>query len=1119
MTSSSPDCGFAPLHVHTDASVLDGLGHVQDYVDRAVELGLGSMCATDHGSLANARALNTSCRRAGIKPIIGMEAYISIGSRFEHNSLRAVDLGGEGEKTKDYEHLTLIAATPTGWRNLVTIHNLGWQTAWKGKSRADYELLAQHHEGLICLTGCLGGPVLGPAARGRMDQAEANLDRLITIFGAERTFVELMEHSIAEESAILPGVAALADRKGIRCVATCDSHYVRSDQALAHDAWLAKQRGTTVADPSRWRFHGCGYHLLGEGEMRALRPEPWWSRAVSNTMLVEQMVQPDVLGPTSMRLPTPPVPDSYDGDLVAWVVDWARHGAAERYGTPMPEQVRDRLNTEMRVFKRLGMVGYAALVGEMISWARTRGILVGPGRGSSAGSCLLYCLGITDIDPLESGTLFERFLDPERAGMPDVDTDFERGRRDEVYQHLVEIYGVDRVARLGTTGRAGAKAALKDAARQLGVSASWVGRLTKTIPGVGAQIPSISSLLADPVGERFRQILASCPTAPDHLTDLARGFEGTATSVGIHACGVIVSSEPLTDLIPIRIDAATGERIACWDGPECEQTGLVKLDLLGLRTLDQVRTACRIAGIDTSDIPRGRDVSPQDPVWGLLAAGDTGSVFQLESGGIRDLARRLAPRSEGDITALGALYRPGPMGTDMHTDYAERRNGRQEVSYRAFTDDADEAIGLDAILGPTHGLVVYQETMMRLGTTVGGFTASGTNRLRKAVSKKQQDVIDALGEEFVSGAVLSRNADGLPKQAFRTETAQHLWSAIEAAGRYAFNLSHAVAYGRITFWTAWLKAHHPAALGAATLAVTDTESRRAEAIGWMRERGIEVAAPDIQRGQIATTALDDRTVVLGLSEIKGVGSIARILVEHRPADGWPSIAVMVKACKDAGQPLTSLALESLAKAGALDSFGPRAGLVLALRALARGAEVTVPEVEYMPATRAVVQRQVLDTVSDDPLADPDALAALHVWRDSAGRNARRLHVVEAMRAGERVTVAAQVVACEDKAGETWRLRVLTLGDGPRRVEAAFWNERKDEIDHILAGQVVVVAGTVRTRSVPDADGGPDTVVRSLSATSLWIPDIPTGTTRPFAHSGIDEALERLCELSVPAAHQ
>lgn len=1058
---------FTPLHIHTDASLLDGIGAASRYVAKAKQLGLSAMSITDHGSLAGVPAMVAACKAQGLKPIVGMEAYVAIGSRFEHNSLETLGVDADGEKAKFNEHLTLIAATKTGWRNLVALHNESWRSVWRGKPRIDFELLAAHSEGLICLTGCLGGPVLGPMVQGRPAKAEANLKQIIDIFGPHHTFVEIMEHGIKHESAALADVVALADRLGVKCVATCDSHYVDEADARAHEAWLAKQRRMTLADKARWRFPGGGYHLMGEADMRALRDEPWWGQAVSNTADVEQLVQDDVMPDFRLRLPQPPVPEEYDS-LRSWVVDWAKEGAQQRYGSSTKPEVRQRLNEEFKVFKAKGMVGYAALVGEMIAWARAQGILVGPGRGSGGGSMLLYCLGITDVDPLESGTIFARFLDPERDGLPDVDTDFERGRREEVYQHLVDVYGSANVVRLGTDMICGTKAALKDACTQLGIAPSWANKLTKTIPGVGDDIPSIEQLLSADVGAEFRKVLATCPGEAPAMTGLAKSFEGVRSAMSIHACGVIVSDEPLGDLVPMRLDGDTGSWVTTWDGPTCEAMGLVKLDLLGLRTLDQIQATCQAVGIGVNQVPRGRDVDETDPVWQMLERGESASVFQLESGGMADLCMRLAPRSEDDLTALGALYRPGPMGTGMHLDYADRRNGRAEVSYGRFTSDPAEAQVLNEVLGRTFGLIVYQETIMDLGRIVGGFTASQTNELRKAVAKKHPEEIERLGHAFVAGASSPTDADGNPKRMFATATARRIWEAIESAGRYSFNKSHSVAYGRITFTTAWLKAHYPAAFGAATLAVTEREDKRVAAMGWMKRMGIQIAPPRINEAYTQTAATDEHTVMIGLGEIKGVGKVAQAIVAERERGGrYKSVTDLVQRVGESGLSLKGGDVEALIKAGALDEFGPRGGLLCAAKALMK-APVAVPDFDSEPVARGQAQLSVLGvSTGSGPLEDEQVAQAVRAWRHPGGAKAKRLRALEHAQVGDFVAVAGVVTAVERKIGPTWRLRLLHLSEGEHYLEAALWGQLCDETSHLVPGSVVVAWGVMRRKSNED----------------------------------------------------
>lgn len=1347
--------GYVALHVHTGGSILDGLGMPDDYAVRAKELGQEGISITDHakGGFTLVPSMVAACRAQGIKPILGIEGYLAIGSRFSPRELRQDAIGGEGQKTKFYEHITLIAATPTGWRNLVKINNESWRTVKSGYPLMDWDLIEAHNEGIICLTGCVGGPVLSQAVRGRMDRAEAALDRIVSIFGVDRTFVEVMHHGIAEEDAVVPAVMELAASKGLKCVATADCHYVRPEQAQAHEAWLAKQRKKKLSDTDRWTFHGSGYYLMGEDEVRALDDSPAWQEAVSNTTLVADLVADEVLPPKKMRLPIPPVPEQFadeEDPLTAWVIDWAISGPFGLRvrghmlpGDHIPPERADRLNSELSVFQRLGMVGYALQVAEMIQWAKDQGIVVGPGRGSGAGSLLLYYLGITDVDPLEVGTLFERFLDPEREGMPDVDSDFERGRRDEVWQHLVDMYGEANTCRLGTLGISKTKASIKSAGSQYGIADEKMNRLTKKIPD-GVTMSVLTSPSTDEereAGEQFRiglaeldqdassvrkvasltggalvaQVRAWLESASraaaaattdedkslafeqaekaartvlgdrasgdvDHdyqeavrllgtmkpndvvggsspseaVMALASDFEGVPANQSTHACGVIVSPDDLTDLVPMRLDVKkdkdTGEVhedwVTQWDGPTCEAMGLVKLDLLGLRNLDVVAHTCQYVGLDVADIPRGRDV-PGDVAWDMLGRGDTGSIFQLESSGMRELCTQMAPRNEADLSALGALYRPGPMGMGMHTSYANRRNGREAVSYDAYTSDPAEQEVLRGIMEETYGLAPYQETLMRMGAVVGGFTASGTNLLRKAISKKNAEKIRKVGEDFVAGAVLDHNAAGEPKLAFSRETAQRLWdNVIKPAGRYAFNKcvpgdtivvtgddrsmtiaelfrleagerpatlvaynrasgalepqaladvhdngvrpvwavnldgrptirstgnhrwlttegykrtdeltvldalvtadgaatvtrvaptgvvtrvydlemgpgtdhnfladgvvshnSHSVAYARTTWSTAWLKAHYPAAFGAATLAETKDEARRGSVLQWLDDRGITVLPPDVNHSDVSTSVPDDRSILLGLGEIKDVGKPARDIVAARPEGGYVSVRdVLDRYQARTGSKLTSKVLEAMAKAGALDAFGPRAGLVASVRAYSAGGEPTVPAVEYTPYVRSLVQTSVLGTATGGSIMDEPEVAAA-VWgttdeygnrtvgaQSANGRLPVRLKEAADSLAGRFVVTAGSIASIELKSSESWRRASIVLADGVDRLEVTCWGEQHDAVSSMIPGQVLLVAGKMKVDTFQVSsheDAGADDVddLQEVTRVSLGVREV------------------------------
>lgn len=1054
MSHDSPT--FTHLHVHGEKSFLDGLSRSGALARRAQELGMNAIALTDHGNLTGALSFARACQNEGIKPIIGEEFYLAIGSRFERNSITVKDgdlSSGEGEKTKRYEHITLIAYNKQGWENLVRLHNASHEEYWY-VPRIDYEMMEQYSEGIICLSGCLGGPVLGPLStyarwlslperaravgqrlQGRgydldalvgsivagqyenagdkdidqlralirekeqgygadgYERAKANLSRLVSIYGPDRVFVEIMEHGIEVESAALPHAVKLAGEFNLPLVATNDSHYTCEHDEPYHDAWLAVKVSKTgydaLNDPNRFRFNGHGYWLRSPQEMYSLRDEPWWKQACANTAIVANMVEDNVMPDSGIHLPKFPLPAGYN-DSRSLFIDLVKKGAQARYGDVLTEEVKQRLNYEMGIIDKLGLIDYFLIDRDVLEWAKSdytihdwitvhdtgveplertkkKPIVIGPGRGSAGGSAVMYCLGIIDVDPIRHQLYFERFLDPTRIGMPDVDTDFEKGRRDEAYHYLVARYGSGYIARLGAPQTKKTKAALKDSFKLFGFSETQLNKLTKLVPdhmGVGEIVDPSVSATAD-----VRAYLATFEDqeAVSKALEYAKSFEDLTSGESIHACGVLVSDREIDSFIPVRYnqkskDPCNDVRITSWDGHEVDSLGLLKLDLLGIRTLDMLREACdnasRLSGqpFTVDDIPDPNDVNNPavSATWAMLQRGKTASVFQLESSGMSDLIMSIAPRSWEHLTAAVALYRPGPMKANMHTKYADRLNERESVDYGIFSHQRrkDEIDVIYSILGETFGIPVYQEQAMALARDVAGFDDVGVNKIRKAISKKLADQFPVLEQMFIDGAVKNVSSDGRPKVAFDAQTARALWAAIEGSAQYSFNKSHSVAYAKVAFETAFMKANYPAAFGAAVLAHTDRtdEDKRRKILDSLEEEGIVVHPPDVNRSLVRTTAISSTDVVFGLGEIKDVASHAEDIVSLR-GEGYKDLNDLFVRTSP-----SVTVLQGLIEAGACDAFGPRMGMVSIIGALKVQPDIAIPNSEWGTITRWIGQK-------------------------------------------------------------------------------------------------------------------------------------------------------------------
>ncbi|OCI32785.1 DNA polymerase III subunit alpha [Oerskovia enterophila] len=1096
--------GFVHLHLHSEYSPLDGLGQLPDVVAAAAADGNPAVASTDHGTLSGAWKLDTLARQHDIKPIIGVEAYLAFGSRLARETGEVdpddednedVTSEGEGEdrrKTKrarQYMHLTLLAATPTGWSNLVRIVNESQSSAsfWS-KPRIDYDLLAANAEGIIVLTGCLGGPLayhlnratlMDSRAEAARDQVEArsqreqaaamrekarwHLDQIIDAVGSQNVYIEVMDHGIPAQARVTTELRKISEESGIALVATNDAHFVHADQGRAHEAWLAVSSKKTLSDPKRFHFHGHGHHMRTEAEMRALFDgADWWQEACDNTLVIAERCAARVLPEPKIRLPKFPTPAGFE-DSTAYMKHLVTQGAIRRYapeGTPadagssvLDAEVRARLNHEFEVIKGLGFVDYFLIVWDVIEWARTQGIRVGVGRGSAAGSVVSYCLGIVGVDPIRHGLLFERFLDFTRAELPDIDTDFEKGRRGEVLAYFAQRWGSDSVAQLGTFGIARTKAAIKDAARVL--DATTLGnRISSKVPSAGGKPLTFASLDDPSEGSaaEYRKVLAAAGAEGAEIIDLARDFEGTTRQPGLHACGVVLSDEPLTALIPTRRNRSkTAEvgapRITEWEGSDIEAYGLVKMDLLGLRTLDVISACVALVAQNTGEVVDPDALDPDSPshpershrAWQILQAGRTAGVFQLDSSGMTRLCEQVSPDSIDDLSALVALFRPGPLSAGMHERYAERKNGREQVSYDYLTTNPDEVAVIGQVLDQTFATVVFQEQLMQLGEVVAGFDAAERNRLRKAVSKKKADEVAAVRGLFMAGGVLDHHKDGTAKVAFSIPTLEQLWKTFEGSAAYLFNKSHSAAYAQVAYVTAYLKANWPHEYAAALLSVTEDDDKRFVTLVDLAAEGLTVLPPDVNLGQVSTSS-DGTSVRLGLSEVKGAGEDTAKIVAARDLGGpFTSLVDMMERSQ-----VSVTLVEALIEAGACDTFGPRLGLMMisrsfrstpaakpgaAPRPAAAVHHLPVPNAHWGVAQRAARQRATLGCVlGPPPLVTLSSQLRSVTVTGSRGESGRPtpLHRVRLQGDGTRADTIAMISAWAPRTYAGGRMVSLTL---------------------------------------------------------------------------------------------
>ena len=926
---------FVHLHQHTEYSMLDGAARIGDAVAAAVRDGQPAMGITDHGNMYGVLDFYKACQKEGIKPIIGTEAYMAHDARSERPPRRGKvdDSGGEVDGgRKLYYHLTLLAETNAGYKNLIQLASRAYMEGYYYKPRVDWEILEEHSEGLIATTGCLGGHVLQSLMNEGFDAALAKAARLQDIFGRDNLFVEIQDHGIPEQHRTNPHLLEIAKKIKAPLLATNDSHYVAQGDAVSHDALLCVQTGALMSDPERFKFHGDHHYLKSAEEMRYLFKEV--EVACDNSLWIAERANVEIeFG--NPQLPNFPLPEGFANDT-EYLEHLTFEGARARWGDQLPDTVVERLAYELKVIADMGFSSYFLIVWDLIDHARKQGIRVGPGRGSAAGCAVAYTLRITDLDPIKYDLLFERFLNPSRISMPDIDMDFDSRYRDEMIRYAAERYGRDRVAQIITFSTIKARAAVRDAARVLGYPYVVGDKVAKAMPPLmmGRDTPLAACLEKQPKYEEgyaraaeLRQMYAEDPEAKK-VIDVAKGLEGLRRQDGIHAAAVVITKDPLTDYLPIQRKPESGVPIeeapvvTQYEMKGVESLGLLKMDFLGLRNLDVITDTLALIkesrGVDV-DID---NVSLEDAAtFELLGRGDTIGVFQLEGSNMRDLIRRLAPTSFDDVAALVALYRPGPMAVNMHLDYADIKNGRKAVEY--FHPDAEE------LLADTYGLMIYQESVMRVSQKFAGFSLADADNLRKACGKKDHAIMEAERSKFESGVEATGYGTTLGKQ---------LFDIIAAFADYAFNKSHSFGYGFIAYQTAYLKANYPAEYLAALLTSVKTNLDKAAVyLAECRGMGIEVQVPDVNRSASDFTPLvavgedgtESRSILFGLSAVRNVGSgLVDLIVEERVKDG--PFADFHEFCQRVDVTvLNKKTIEALIKAGGFDSMGhPRQALLM-----------------------------------------------------------------------------------------------------------------------------------------------------------------------------------------------
>ena len=1075
--SGSQD-GFVHLHVHTEYSMLDGAARVDELVKEVARQEMPAIAITDHGNVFGAFDFNRKAIKAGVKPIIGIEAYVAPESRFTKSRVKWGD-GGEDDVSGGgaYTHMTLLAENNEGLGNLFRLASLASLEGYYYKPRMDRELISQYSKGIIATTGCPGGEIQTRIRMGAYKEAKRAAGELRDIFGKENFFLEIMDHGIEIENRVKADLLKLGKELGLPLLATNDLHYTKHEDASAHEALLCVQSGSTLADPKRFKFDNDEFYLKSAAQMRELFKDI--PESCDNTLLIAERCNITMREDEDL-MPRFEVPKGETED--SWLRKLATEGLLRHMGGSLTPEYQERLNYELDVMIKMGFPGYFLVVADLCEHAREVGIRVGPGRGSAAGSIVSYALGITALDPIKHGLLFERFLNPERISMPDIDLDFDERRRSEMIAYATQKYGEDRVAQIITYGTIKSKQALKDSTRVLGYPYAVGERLTKALPpAVMGKDISLGGVF-DPEDSRygeageFRSIYESDADAR-RVVDTARGLEGLKRQWGVHAAGVILSREPLLDVIPIHRREADGAIITQFDMGACEATGLLKMDFLGLRNLSVIDD-CLINIRNNAGVEVDLDNLTLDDAktFELLGRGDTLGVFQLDGGPMRALLRQMVPDSFEDISAVIALYRPGPMGVNAHTDYADRKNKRKPVE--SIHPELTEA--LSEILGDTYGLIVYQEQVMAIAQKLAGFSLGRADLLRKAMGKKNKDILD---KEYVNFET------GLAAGGFSQAAIKKLWETLIPFSDYAFNRAHSAGYGLVSYWTAYLKANFPTEYMAALLtSVRDDKDKSALYLNECRRMGIKVVPPDVNESESGYTPVGG-DIRFGLTAIRNVGeNVVASITTSRVAKGRYTSFGDFLAKVDANV-CNKKTIDSLIKGGAFDSLGhPRKGLTLisleaidsvseTKRAEAIGqfdlfgsissdassvtsVEITIPEQEWEKAILLAYEREMLGLyVSDHPL-----LGVEHVLRSATDMPISRI-ADDGIGHDQVVTVGGLITQIQrkmSKNGAPWA--IVTVEDLEGAIDVMFFSKYYEQhAMKLMEDRVVVIRGRVDKR--------------------------------------------------------
>jgi len=1042
---------FVHLHVHSEYSMLDGVARIGDLVARARELGMPALALTDHGNLFGMVEFYEKAREAGVKPIIGMEAYFAPTSRTD--------------KEKDYYHLTLLAMSDEGVRNLMRLSSIAYLEGLYYKPRIDWEALSRHHEGLIVLSGCPKGPVAQNLLHRGEEAAHKVIATFVELFGRERFYLELQDVGVEESKTINEFLLRAAPRYGLKGVATNDVHYIHREDARLQEVLLAINTGKKLSDEDRFRLSTDQLYFRTAEEMWERFghvPEALWS-----TLEIAEKVNIQLtLDPTRVHLPRFDIPRAFESaDHYLRHLAW--EGLRRRVGEPVPETYAKRLEDELSIIERMGYAGYFLIIWEIVRYALEAGIPVGPGRGSAVGSLVLYALGITQLDPLRYNLLFERFLNPERVSPPDVDIDFSDQKRDRVIEFIRKRFGEDSVAQIITFGRMLSRAVVRDVGRVLDIPLAEVDKIAKLIP----QGSSLEEAL-----QAVPELKAYAEKYPE-LFAYARKLEGQVRNASTHAAGVVIAPGKITDYVPLfRHSGASQEVSTQFDMKSLEMVGLLKVDILGLRTLTILEKAQDLIRRREPNFDLSRIPLDDSETFHLLGEGHTLGVFQMESWGMRELLRMLKPSRFEDLIAVNALYRPGPLSSGMHVDFVKRKHGEEPIIYMLPE--------LEEILQETYGTIVYQEQIMQIAAKVAGFSLGEADLLRRAMGKKKPEVMAQMKARFVEGAA----ARGISR-----EKAEALFEYIVPFAGYGFNKSHAAAYALISYQTAFLKAHYPAEFMTATLSAEmvagDFHKKAYQFVREAQRMGLEVLPPDVNASDWEFRLEDDRRIRYGLGAVKNVGKkFVRALVNERERNGvYESFKQFVERMHAADN-WNKRAIESLVKAGAFDRIEPsRKALLSAIPRMNRPAQVGTGQSLFgnlipIHSSSLVNQEEAEDTVEErvymerEVLGFPLVAHPMDRFREYAVRNFPAYDTLEE-KTGDTVEVVGAIVELQVRRGRS-RYADLQLEDheGNRLRVLVFEDLLKEHQDLLTLDRVVWCRGYL------SAEGDEESLV--LRATAL-----------------------------------